>query len=139
MGGGANPFTAQIVAEYCRSGHWETHLSGLRSLYKLRRDVALSALARYMPADVRWTHPMGGFFIWLSLPENVFTQDVKRLALREGVLVAGGGGFFVKDSDGGHNLRIAYSCASTDDIEKGISILAEVINRSRRVEQSRLF
>src|SRR5438128_4144255 len=36
MGGGANPFAAQIVAEYCRSGHWETHILRLRSLYKMR-------------------------------------------------------------------------------------------------------
>ena len=134
MGGGANPFTAQLVAEYCRSGHWETHLSDLRSLYKTRRDVALSALRRYMPHDVRWTHPLGGFFIWLTLPENVFAQDVKRMALQEGVLVGAGEGFFVNAAEGEHNLRLAYSCASTDDIEKGISILAEVIDRLRRVE-----
>ena len=98
MGGGANPFVAQIVAEYCRSGHWETHLSHLRSLYKMRRDVALTALARYMPSDVHWTHPAGGFFIWLTLPKNVFAQDVKRLALQEGVSLAAGAGFFVNTS-----------------------------------------
>src|SRR6266567_7068160 len=42
MGGGANPFTAHIVAEYCRSGSWEKHITQLRSLYKMRRDVALA-------------------------------------------------------------------------------------------------
>ena len=88
-----------------------------------------------MPADVHWTHPMDGFFIWLTLPENVFAQDVKRLALQEGVLVAAGEGFFVKDSDGGHNLRIAYSCAANDDIEKGIRILGRVISKLRMVGQ----
>lgn len=128
MGGGANPFTAQLVAQYCRSGHLETHLSHLRSLYKMRRDVALSALTRYMPPNVHWTHPMGGFFIWLTLPENVFAQDVKRLALQEGVLVAAGEGFFVNAGDGEHNLRLAYSRAEIEDIERGISILAGVIN-----------
>ncbi len=100
MGGGANPFTAQIVAEYCCSEHWETHLTHLCSLYKARRDVALSALSRYMPPDVRWTHPLGGFFIWLTLPKNIFAQDVKRLALQEGVLVAAGEGFFVNSCRG---------------------------------------
>src|SRR6266700_4727939 len=64
MGGGANPFVANIVAEYCRSGSWERHITQLRSLYKMRRDVALVALNQYMPTDVRWTSPTGGFFIW---------------------------------------------------------------------------
>ena len=71
---------------------------------------------------------MGGFFIWLTLPANVFAQDVKRLALQEGVLVAAGAGFFVNSADGKHNLRIAYSCAAQEDIERGIRILAGVIN-----------
>ncbi|TME60117.1 MAG: PLP-dependent aminotransferase family protein [Chloroflexi bacterium] len=135
MGGGANPFAAQIVAEYCRSGYWEAHISHLRSLYKMRRNGALSALSQYMPGDVRWTHPAGGFFIWLSLPETVFAQDVKRMALQEGVLLAAGEGFFVHPSDGQHNLRLAYSCATPGDIETGIRMLAQVIQRARMVEK----
>jgi len=131
MGGGANPFVANIVAEYCRDGYWETHIMNLRSLYKMRRDVALAALEQYMPADVGWTRPAGGFFIWLSLPEHVFAQDVKRMALQEGVLVAAGEGFFVTPTEGEHNLRLAFSCAAPGDIETGIRILAEVIDRSR--------
>src|SRR6266496_1616062 len=128
MGGGANPFAAHIVAEYCRSGEWQTHIVRLQSLYKMRRDVALAALDRYMPADVDWTHPAGGFFIWLSLPKNVFARDVKRMALQQGVSVAAGEGFFVNPSDGAHNLRLAYSCATPNDIDAGISILAQVIH-----------
>lgn len=131
MGGGANPFVANIVAEYCLSGHWETHIVNLRSLYKTRCNVALAALEQYMPADVGWTRPAGGFFIWLSLPKNVFAQDVKRMALQEGVLVAAGEGFFVTPAEGEHNLRLAFSCAAPGEIETGIRILAEVIDRSR--------
>jgi 2-aminoadipate transaminase len=129
MGGGANPFTANIVAEYCQSGDWERHIAHVQPLYKMRRDVALSALEKYMPEGVKWTHPAGGFFIWLSLPGNLIAQDVKRLALQEGVLVAAGNGFFVNPADGTHNLRLAYSCASLNDIDTGIRVLAQVIDR----------
>src|SRR5260370_20924335 len=100
----------------------------------MRRDVALSALEQYMPSDVKWTHPTGGFFIWLSLPKNVFAQDVKRLALQEGVALATGEGFFLKPSDGEHHLRLAYSCAAHNDIETGIRILAQVIESARMLE-----
>jgi DNA-binding transcriptional MocR family regulator len=65
------------------------------------------------------------------LPENVFAQDVKRLALQEGVLVSAGEGFFVNPADGEHKLRLTYSCASPEDIEAGIRILAQVIDRAR--------
>jgi 2-aminoadipate transaminase len=126
---------AHIVAEYFRSGYWEAHIAHLRSLYKMRRDVALSALNQYMLSDVSWTHPAGGFFIWLSLPKTVFAQDVKRMALQDGVLLAAGEGFFVHPSDGEHNLRLAFSCATPGDIETGIRILAQVIHRLSMVEQ----
>jgi len=135
MGGGANPFTAHIVAEYCRSGHWEKHISHAQSLYKMRRDVTLSALERYMPAGVQWTRPAGGFFTWLSLPERVFAQSVKRLALQEGVLLAAGEGFFVHPSDGEHNLRLAYSFTPPNDIDTAIRVLAQVIQKLTKKEQ----
>ena len=127
MGGGANPFAAHIVGEYCRSGYWQEHIARVRSLYKMRRDVALAALDKYMPAGVRWTHPAGGFFIWLALPRDVFAQDVKRRALSEGVALAAGEGFFVNATEGEHHLRLAYSCAAPDDIDAGIRILGQVI------------
>jgi 2-aminoadipate transaminase len=93
----------------------------------MRRDVLLSALSKYMPADVKWTHPGGGFFIWISLPKHVFAQDVKRLALQRGVLLVAGNGFFVNPSDGEHNLRLAFSFAAPNEIETAIHILAQVI------------
>jgi 2-aminoadipate transaminase len=132
MGGGANPFTASIVAEYCWSSSWEKHIMHLQSLYKKRRDVVLAALSKYMPANVKWTHPGGGFFIWLTLPEHIFAQDVKRLALQKGVLLAAGEGFFVHPSDGAHNLRLAFSFATPDEIDTAIRILGQVITDLER-------
>ena len=129
MGGGANPFTAQMVAEYCLSGAWEKHIERVRALYKTRRDLALSALEHYMPADVEWTRPAGGFFLWLRLPEKVFAREVKQLALAQGVAIAAGEGFFVNPADGAHHLRLAYSRATPAEINTGIRILAEVIRR----------
>lgn len=127
MGGGANPFTAQIVAEFCCAGHWERHVEQLRSLYQKRRDVALSALSRAMPDGVTWTTPAGGFFIWLTLPEGLSAQDVKQAAAQRGVVVAAGNGFFVTPSDGTRHLRLAFSYAPPDDLEKGIILLGETI------------
>jgi 2-aminoadipate transaminase len=89
MGGGANPFAAQIVAEYCNLGHWEEHIQYLQRLYRSRRDVMLAALDQYMPEGVTWTRPAGGFFIWVSLPQNIPAQTIKKLALERDVLCSG--------------------------------------------------
>ncbi len=127
MGGGATPFAAHMVAEYCHQGHWEPHITRLRTLYKQRCDLMLNALDQYMPTGVTWTRPLGGFFIWLTLPNDVSAQHVKQLAQERGVQVAAGNGFFVNPADGDHNLRLAFSRATPADIEVGIRILGEVI------------
>ncbi len=127
MGGGSSPFSAHIAASYCCSGHWDTHMTRLQDIYRKRCETMLAALEREMPEGVRWTHPAGGFFLWIYLPENVFARDVKRVGLERGVSLAGGNGFFVRPEDGDHNLRLAFSYASLEDIDKGVHILADVI------------
>lgn len=131
MGGGANPLVAHAVAEYCRSGAWEPHIQRLRSLYQARRDGVLAALERFMPAGVTWTHPQGGFFIWLSLPAYARSAEIKQLALQRGVALTAGEGFFVEPAAGTHHLRLAYSCATPQEIANGVSILAQILRELR--------
>src|SRR5262249_33027233 len=90
MGGGASPFSAQLVAQYCCSGAWEQHILRLRTLYRTRRDLMLSALERAMPPGVAWTRPEGGYFLWVTLPSQVRAQEVTRIALEAGVSLAAG-------------------------------------------------
>lgn len=128
MGGGASPFSAQTVAQFCRDGHWAPHIQHLRSVYATRRDLMLAALERYMPSGITWTRPEGGFFIWLTLPPMLLAQDVKRVALEAGVSLAAGDAFFLDPRDGQHHLRLAYSYAVPQDINIAIQILADVVN-----------
>ncbi len=127
MSGGANPLVAHMVAEYCKSGAWEPHIHLLRSRYQMRRDVALAALTSFMPAEITWTHPQGGFFIWLSLPEYIQAQEIRQLALQRGVALTAGEGFFVEAARGAHHLRLTYSCATPQEIETGLRILAQLL------------
>jgi 2-aminoadipate transaminase len=126
MGGGANPFVAHIVAEYCRAGHLEPHVAKLRQVYRRRRNVALTALERHMPPGVTWTHPCGGFFVWLTLPEGVSVEPLREVARQRRVLFVPGTSFF-SAGGGERNLRLAFSFVPPDDIERGIEILAQAI------------
>jgi 2-aminoadipate transaminase len=126
MGGGANPFTAHIVAEYCRAGHLEPHIAQLRRAYRQRRDVALAALEHHMPSGVTWTRPRGGFFLWLTLPERLTVTPLREAARQRGVLFVPGNDFFAA-SGGERNLRLAFSFVPPDEIERGVEILAQAI------------
>ena len=127
MGGGANPFTAKIVADYCQSGAWDTHIQWLRGQYQARRDVALTALKEHMPDSVTWTHPEGGYFIWLTLPEHIHVDELEKIANEKDVYFASGMGFYVNPDDGKHNLRLSFSFVPPDNIRQGIAVLGQLI------------
>src|SRR5262249_45881488 len=127
MGGGASPFSAHVVAAYCQGGHWEPHILRLRTVYRARRDLMLAALARYMPSGAEWTHPAGGFFIWLPLPPALLATEVASAALEAGVSLAAGEAFFLNPRDGRQHLRLAYSYAAPHEIEGAIQTLSRVI------------
>jgi 2-aminoadipate transaminase len=127
MGGGASPFAAHVVAEYCRAGCLELHIAELRQVYQRRCEATLQALERHMPAGVTWTHPRGGFFIWLTLPEGVTVRPLREAARAQGVLFVPGTGFFA-DGGGERNLRLAFSFVPPDEIEQGVAILAQAIH-----------
>jgi 2-aminoadipate transaminase len=126
MGGGANPFVARMVAEYCRAGHLEPHIAQLRQVYRHRRDVTVTALKEHMPPGVSWTHPRGGFFIWLTFPQGVSVESLQEVARRSGVLFSPGKGFFA-GAGGERNIRLAFSFVPPDEIEQGVAILAQAV------------
>lgn len=127
MGGGANPYSAALVAEFCHSGAWQAHVDWLRGQYRERRDVALTALEGTMPDGVSWTRPAGGYFIWLRLPGAVDVDELERRAQAQQVYFANGRGFFPEPAQGAHFLRLSYSYLSHDDLRKGIGILGNLI------------
>lgn len=129
MGGGANPFTAAVVADYCLSGRWEGHVAWLRDQYQRRCALALSVLQETMPDTVRWTHPRGGYFIWLTLPPNLHVDDLEHAAKRENVYFASGKGFFVNPADGKSHLRLSFSYVPLDEMRRGIETLSDLIKR----------
>ncbi len=129
MGGGANPFSAAVVAAFCGSGAWARHVAWLREQYQSRRDIALAALDETMPPGAQWTRPEGGYFIWLQLPNGIEVDELEKMARAEGVYFASGRGFFANPADGARYLRLSYSYLSPDDLRKGIGILGRMIAR----------
>ena len=126
MGGGANPLSAIAMAAFCQKGLLEPHIVLLKQVYKERRDVLLAALESTMPAGVSWTKPAGGFFVWITLPHGIQSEDVKRAAKDEKVFFLAGDPFFAEQSSVQH-LRLSFSYVPLDKIREGIKKLAGIL------------
>jgi len=127
---GADLHTAsfnQIVAyEVARGGFLDQHIKLIRKVYSERRDVMLGAMDAYFPPGVDWTHPMGGLFLWGTMPENLDAAEVLKVALEQKVAFVPGAPFYA--TGGGHNtMRLNFSNASPEKIQIGISRLGKVL------------
>jgi 2-aminoadipate transaminase len=123
-------FSQMIVEQYLRTQPWEEQLSAFRSLYSSRCEAMLQSLASNMPADVNWTSPKGGFFIWLTLPDGLHSKKMLARAIQSRVAYVPGTGFYV-DNKGQENIRLSYSFPPEIRIAQGIERLAGVIREEK--------
>lgn len=123
---GTPAFASHVVAEFTSSGTLAEHIVTLKQVYRERRDIMLRALEATMPEGTSWTHPEGGFFIWLTLPGNLTCAAIAEECLRRGVQVGQGPAFFTSGG-GQQNIRLSYSFNDEDEINRGIGIIADVI------------
>lgn len=112
-----------ILVEYLRAGHFEAHAEKLRRVYRNSRDKMAEELGALFP-EAKFQKPAGGMFLWLQLPPGIEGESFQRAALKKGVAVVTGSAF---DCDGGSRdrLRLNFSNASDEDIERGVALLRE--------------
>lgn len=119
----------QILAnQFLSKGYLEPYLTFLRKEYKERKDMLHNNLIKYMPSQISWNEPKGGFYIWLKLPEEISSTEIFGRCLQKGVVFVTGRTFDphnVKDD----RLRLSFSNMAKEDIEKGVITMAEIITQ----------
>jgi 2-aminoadipate transaminase len=116
-----------IVNRYFREARWQDYVEKVTKVYRSRRNAMLAALAEHFPEEANWTHPQGGFYIWVTLPDYLDTTDLLALALEEQqVAFVPGAGAWV-GGGGANHMRLAFCGVPEDKIEEGIKRLAKVI------------
>ena len=120
----------RICLELLKEGRIAGHVASLAAAYRTRRDTVLGALERYAPQGARWTHPQGGYYVWITLPEGVRALDLLARCRTKGVTFMPGGVFDVDESDDAH-IRLNMVRPDTADLEPGIQVIGESLNAIR--------
>ena len=119
-------FTQMIISEYLSTADWKGQIDTFRGVYRERRDAMLLALHDYLP-DLSWTVPNGGFYVWLTLPENIDSKSMLPRAVKELVAYTPGTAFYA-DGGGRNHMRLAFCYPTPEFIREGIRRLSTVIN-----------
>lgn len=118
--------TQRIVLEALGDGVLDAQLPRIRALYRAQRDAMLDALARHMPAGVRWDVPQGGMFLWLRLPEGADAAALLPQALQRKVAYVPGAAFHACAPAPRNALRLSYATATPQQIDTAIARLGEL-------------
>ncbi len=118
-----------IAAEFLASGRLDENLKKSIALYKGKRDHLLALLEEYMPEGVSWTHPEGGLFLFLTMPEGFDAVKFYDTALDAGVAYVAGE-FFHPDGSGKNTMRLNFSFMTPDRMTEGIRLLAGLLEEN---------
>lgn len=128
-------FTQAAVTRYLTTMPWRQQVKTFATLYSERRDAMLSAMADHFPADMSWTRPDGGLFVWARLPEGLDSKAMLPRALADRVAYVPGTGFFA-DGGGTDRLRLNFSFPPASRIREGVRRLAGVIDATTRLRDT---
>ncbi len=122
-------YTQVIADEFMRQGYMDTYLKKIRKEYAERSRLMLEALKKHMPEEINWSHPKGGFYIWVEMPRYMDSSEVLKESIKNGAVFVIGKTF---DPEGKNNnfFRLSYSNMDKDEIEKGVEIIASAIKKT---------
>src|SRR5919198_111849 len=116
----------QLVGErYLASPRWRDNLRTLVDVYRSRRDAMLDALSELAPEGTTWTRPVGGFYVWVTLPPGLDAARLLPTAIERRVAYVPGTAFYV-DGRGRDAMRLSFSFPSEEAIREGGQRLSEV-------------
>ena len=123
-----NMLAESIVLELCRSGGLDRNIEIVCAALRERCSTLVEALREQIP-EAEFVVPAGGYFLWLDLPGDVDTTELRGRG-------QGGGRAFIPGQDfmldgGRSSLRLSFASVPAEDIPEGIGRIARALERTR--------
>lgn len=117
-----------VVNEFISTGTLDGCIKKSLPVYREKRDNMVEAIKKYMPSSFKYTFPDGGLFIWGEFEDGTDTAKYLYTAIENNVAYVTGQDFYA-NGGGGNCLRLNFSNASNENIEKGIKELGKIFSR----------
>ncbi|WP_245987671.1 PLP-dependent aminotransferase family protein [Cohnella lupini] len=126
-----------VLEIYMKSGMYSHHAKRMKSVYDCRMKHLRETAQRLLPKDCFYTtQRAGGIFASIRLPDSIHTEDlVKRLENR-GVDVLATDKHFLSTFPKLNLLRLSIIRTDEQEIEEGIRIIAEELERAQYTSSS---
>ena len=119
------------INAYLDANDLDAHIQRMTTHYKQQRDAMLQSLTHYFPDEALFTHPAGGFFDWVTLPQDI---DTGRLMLdvispQAHVTYVPATNFYPQ-RDVHNALRLSFSGVNPTQIDAGMHRLGDQLKNA---------
>jgi len=122
----SNQFAQCVLAEYLAMGKFDAHVSRIKEVYNMNREIMIKNMKKHFPKDIRFTKPEGGMFLWVSLPKNISSLKLFNIAIKNKVAFVPGHPFYIGKTET-NTLRLNFSNVDETAIEVGIERLGKAL------------
>jgi 2-aminoadipate transaminase len=127
--GGTSPMCQMLAYEFYKSpGSLDRHLARVRDVLRPKRDAMLEALEISLGGLATWSHPLGGYYVWVTMGAGFDTDALATQAVTAGVEIFRGSMFFASKSPPRRSLRLCFSYENVARIHDGIAVLGRCAN-----------
>lgn len=122
-----NLYFQMLVAHYLEEYDLDAHIAEICKNNRIKRDAMLAACEKYFDPRVTYTHPNGGLFIWVELPEGYDSFELCQKISAKKVACVPGNAFSVDESEISNGFRMNFSLPTLEQIDIAVSRVGEAI------------
>lgn len=123
------PFTQRIAARYMEKGYLDSKIADIIEMYSVKKTIMLESLEKYMPEEMKWTHPEGGLFLMVTGPEDLDTNAILLDCIKEANVAYVAGNSFFCNGKGYNTMRLNFSYESIETNIEGCKRLGSFFKK----------
>lgn len=126
-GGAVNHYTSGILTSLIDLGLAQEQLDYYSMKYKERMLALIETFDEKLPKNCSYIKPQGGYFVWITLPENTDSVDFIKFCVENYKIVFIQGNRFSKQNLFKNNVRITFAFHEADIIREALEKFCEAI------------
>ncbi len=116
-----------VLCHFCKEGYYDLHLKRLHRIFRKRMETALKTMKECFPEKVTWTHPQGGYAIWVEIPKKLSPKQLHSFLREHGITISPGGYYYPHQGESEY-FRLSISRISDNDLKEGLCRLGRILH-----------
>lgn len=122
----SNSLAQQALYQLCCHFDLDGHIDHLIEVYRGRMEIMVKCLEEANVPGLKFVKPKGGMFLWLEVDESLDMAKLLPDAVSRGVAFVPGEPFYAGKPKK-NTMRLNFTHATPEKIEKGITLLGELL------------